>query len=66
VLSHSPSVYAVGNQPSFESELMRGPLGEMTRVVLVPKFSETGQVVIVNTTSLAVQTIRFHATQGWA
>lgn len=65
MLSHSPSVYAVGNQPAFESELMKGLNGEVTRVVLVPKFSETGQVVFVNTASLAVQTMRFNVGPGW-
>ena len=58
-------MYAVGNQPAFESELMTGPSGGVTRVVLVPKFSETGQVVLVNTASLAVQTIRFDVAPGW-
>lgn len=65
VLTHSPSVYAVGNQPAFETELLRGAEGQRTRIVLVPKFSESGQVVLVETTSLAVKTLQFQVASGW-
>ena len=32
---------------------------QQTRVVLVPKFDETGEVVLVNTKSLEVKVIKF-------
>lgn len=61
MLEHSPGIFAVGNQPAFASDLVTDDEGgeARTRVVLVPRFSTTGEVVLVHSGTLAVKTLRF-------
>ena len=59
ILQQTPHVYFIGNQPRFETSEAVGPDGQRTRVVLVPKFSETGEVVLVNTTTREVKLVAF-------
>jgi DNA polymerase delta subunit 2 len=44
-----PHVFFVGNQPQFDTTVIDGPLGQNVRLIAVPKFKETGQIVIVDT-----------------
>ncbi|KAI9252432.1 DNA polymerase alpha/epsilon subunit B-domain-containing protein [Phascolomyces articulosus] len=48
ILENSPHVYFIGNQPQFEQSIIEGPEGQKTRVIMVPSFSETGTIVLVN------------------
>ncbi|KAI9495528.1 DNA polymerase alpha/epsilon subunit B-domain-containing protein [Zychaea mexicana] len=48
ILDNSPHVYFIGNQRQFEQSTIEGPEGQKVRVVLVPAFSETGSIVLVN------------------
>jgi len=66
ILKQAPSIYAIGNQPTFETDLLEGEDGQRTRVVLVPPFSEMGDVVLVNTRTLQVKSVRFGIEPGWA
>jgi DNA polymerase delta subunit 2 len=77
LLERSPGIYAIGNQPVFASDLItsdqygaedeiNGNDGRRTRVVLVPRFSTTGEVVFVHTGTLSVKTMRFGLAAGWA
>ncbi|KAI9023175.1 DNA polymerase-like protein subunit delta-2 [Hyaloraphidium curvatum] len=43
VLQNLPDLYFVGNQPAFATSVWKG----RTRVVLVPDFSKTGEIVLV-------------------
>lgn len=78
IITESPHVYFVGNQPTFQTELMTGSSssfmsvladgsagdeGQQVRVICVPVFSETGQVVLVNTESLEVKVVTFAVPQ---
>lgn len=54
-----PDMYVVGNQPEFATKLVVGDGGETCRVVLVPRFVETGTLVMVNLATSAVKTIQF-------
>ncbi|GAA6014880.1 hypothetical protein JCM11491_002147 [Sporobolomyces phaffii] len=70
ILEQTPDVYFVGNQPRFETKLVvadedgAGPEGsraKQVRIVLVPKFCETGQVVCVHSKTLQVRVVTFEA-----
>ncbi|KAI9612978.1 hypothetical protein H4Q26_010248 [Puccinia striiformis f. sp. tritici PST-130] len=63
ILTCLPHVYFIGNQPDFRTELIdfeSTPQQEQptrTRVILVPKFSKSGTVVLVDPVSLETQQI---------
>ncbi|BGP36434.1 DNA polymerase delta small subunit Cdc1 [Rhodotorula kratochvilovae] len=60
ILHQAPHVYFVGNQPAFATRLVRDG-DKQVRIVLVPRFAETGEVVLVNTATLEVRVQRFEA-----
>lgn len=100
ILKHAPDVYIVGNQPRFETAVVKSQSSfcsphtphlltkqqivldevaadiftcdhtlsddrsEPTRVILSPKFSETGTLVLVHTTTLEVRTVEFGVPEG--
>ena len=58
VLVNTPHLYFAGNCESFATELVEQ--GDMeTRLVTVPKFAETGEVVLVNLDTLDCELVRF-------
>ncbi|CED83110.1 DNA polymerase delta, regulatory subunit 55 [Phaffia rhodozyma] len=59
LLEHAPDVFFIGNQPSFQTCTVSDADDSLTRIVLIPKFSETGTVVLVHTSSLEVKTMEF-------
>ncbi|GAA5914516.1 hypothetical protein JCM5296_003057 [Sporobolomyces johnsonii] len=61
ILHQTPHVYFIGNQPSFGTRIVTGQDGQRVRIVLLPSFSETGEVVLVNTASLEVRVVGFKA-----
>jgi DNA polymerase delta subunit 2 len=54
-----PSVYFVGNQEAFGTRLVQGEEGQVVRCVSVPRFSETGEVVIVDLATKDVTIVKF-------
>lgn len=59
LVEEAPDVYFIGNQDRFATRIYDGPQGHPIRVVLLPRFSTTGSVVLVNTTSLACKVVSF-------
>ncbi|KAL7004740.1 DNA polymerase delta small subunit Cdc1 [Cystobasidiomycetes sp. EMM_F5] len=61
ILTQTPDVYFIGNQPQYESRLVASEADEnvRSRVVLVPKFYETGQIVLLNCRSLECKVVEF-------
>jgi DNA polymerase delta subunit 2 len=60
LMHETPNFYIVGGQKRFGTRLVVGEDGEeRCRIVLVPEFSETGVMVLVNMQTLAVKTIKF-------
>lgn len=64
VLGETPDLYIVGCMPEFGTQLVGGESKDgkrsrKCRVVLVPNFSETGCLVLVNLRTLAVRCIHF-------
>jgi len=54
-----PHVYFVGNQAHFATTIVSGHDGQKVRCISVPKFSETGQVVLLDLESLEIEIVRF-------
>ncbi|KAG5458281.1 MAG: DNA polymerase alpha/epsilon subunit B-domain-containing protein [Olpidium bornovanus] len=52
IMTESPHVYFIGNQPEFMTRVVDGEDGQRVRVVLVPSFEETGTVVLVDLVTL--------------
>ncbi|WPH03697.1 dna polymerase subunit delta-2 [Acrodontium crateriforme] len=59
VINHCPHVYIVGNQPRFETRLIHGPDGQSVRLIAVPRFKVTGELVLLDLESLVPELVRF-------
>lgn len=59
VIEECPHVFFVGNQPEYKTSLLEGEDGQQVRVVLIPKFSETGQIIVVDLDTLDVEAVKF-------
>ena len=61
VLRETPDVYLIGGMPQFATELENGTdrKGRCCRIVLVPSFSQTGILVLVNLRTLEVRRVDF-------
>lgn len=60
-ISECPHVYFAGNQPSFETQLLHGPQGQIVRMILVPSFHTTSTAVLLNLDDLSVMPMTFRA-----
>ena len=58
VIEECPHVYFVGSQPHFETAVIEGPNGQSVRLIAVPKFKETGEVILLNTDDLEVECLK--------
>ncbi|KAI5811496.1 DNA polymerase alpha/epsilon subunit B-domain-containing protein [Peziza echinospora] len=58
VLERTPEVYFVGNQPRFETRMVVGSGGQRCRIVLLPRFAETGEVVLVHLETLDCEVVK--------
>lgn len=64
VLKESPHVFFVGNQPKFETSEIEGPHGETVRIVAVPSFRKTGQVIVMDLESLTPELVTIEVYDG--
>jgi DNA polymerase delta subunit 2 len=53
-----PHVYLAGNQPSFEHRVITGPADQQVVLLSIPKFSQTGTIVLLEMETLAVETVQ--------
>ena len=59
VIEDCPHVFFVGNQPRFDTTMVYGPAGQQVRLITLPKFHRTGELVLLNTDTLEVEIVRF-------
>lgn len=59
VMEHCPHVLFCGNQPEFSTDLVIGEQGQRVRVICVPSFAATGEVVLVDLGTLGCQLLQF-------
>jgi len=59
VMRNCPHLFFVGNQPQFGTKVITGGTdGQTVRLVAVPSFSATGEIVLVDTETLDVSRVR--------
>ncbi|CAG8982156.1 hypothetical protein HYALB_00003248 [Hymenoscyphus albidus] len=59
VLDSCPHLFFVGSQPKFDTATIEGPEGQTVRLIAVPRFSDTGEIVLVDTETLDTSVLRF-------
>eukprot|EP01080_Neovahlkampfia_damariscottae_P006068 gene6068-10076_t len=60
ILKNSPHIYFVGNQDKFETKMISIPeSNEKIRLISIPKFSTTFELVLVNLKNLETHSIKF-------
>ncbi|EPE32330.1 hypothetical protein GLAREA_07463 [Glarea lozoyensis ATCC 20868] len=62
VLTSCPHLFFVGSQPKFDTAVIEGEDGQTVRLIAVPKFSETGEIVLVDSETLETSVVRFSVT----
>lgn len=58
IINQLPNVYFCGNQEKYESEMVNIN-GSLVRIILVPEFSKTGELVLVNSNTLETRVVQF-------
>ncbi|KAF5573152.1 DNA polymerase delta subunit 2 [Fusarium pseudoanthophilum] len=62
VMQTCPHLYFVGNQPHFSTKVIHGPEGQSLRLVTVPSFAETKELVLIDTETLEVERVKISTT----
>ena len=60
LLDECPHVYFIGNQPQFDTSILEGEDKQKVRIVMVPSFSQTGTIVLVNVSTLECTSMSFN------
>lgn len=58
-MEECPHVYFVGNQPRYDTVVIEGPVGQLVRLICIPKFKETGEIVLLDTDTLETELVKF-------
>lgn len=56
-----PHLYFAGCQPQFATKVAHGPGGQPVRLITVPSFSTTKEIVLVDTETLEVERVKISA-----
>jgi DNA polymerase delta subunit 2 len=59
VIEECPHVYFVANQPRYGTTVIDGPAGQQVRLVTIPKFHATGEIVLLDTETLEIEVVKF-------
>ncbi|OCT54468.1 DNA polymerase subunit delta-2 [Cladophialophora carrionii] len=59
VIDECPHVLFVGNQPKFDTTVIHGPDGQQVRLITLPRFRKTGELVLVDSETLEVEVVKF-------
>jgi len=60
-MKQCPHLYFVGCQPKFETKVIQGPNGQSVRLIAVPSFATTREVVLVDSETLGVSCVKITA-----
>ncbi|KAM7208727.1 DNA polymerase [Naviculisporaceae sp. PSN 640] len=64
VLKECPHLYFVGCQPQFGTKIIQGPDGQAVRLIAVPSFAETREIVLVDSETLEVTKVKISTGLG--
>jgi DNA polymerase delta subunit 2 len=61
IINETPDIYVIGDQPRFQTKVVVDEDDDKrkSRVILVPRFADTGVMVLVNLRTLDVRTVQF-------
>jgi len=59
VVRECPHVYVIGNQEKFVTSIIDGDQEQRVRIVTIPKFRETGQIVLMDLETADVEVVEF-------
>jgi len=59
LLEESPHIFFVGNEDKFATSIVKGQKNEMIRIVMIPRFSDSKTIILVDTDSLDIHPITF-------
>jgi DNA polymerase delta subunit 2 len=60
-MKECPHLYFIGCQPEFGTKVIEGPQGQMVRLILVPSFTATREIVLIDTETLDVSKVKIIA-----
>lgn len=60
LISEAPHVYFLGNQEKFDTKFIEGENEQKIRLIMLPVFSETGMIVLVNLSTLECEQVKFN------
>ncbi|KAK0752039.1 DNA polymerase alpha/epsilon subunit B-domain-containing protein [Schizothecium vesticola] len=58
VMKECPHLYFIGSQPEFGTRVIHGPDGQAVRLISVPSFSKTREIVLVDAETLDVSRVK--------
>lgn len=58
VMKECPHVYFVGCQPEFGTKVITGPEGQAVRLIALPSFSESKEIVLVDSETLDISRVK--------
>lgn len=61
-MNQCPHLYFVGNQPEFGTKTITGTEGQEVRLITVPTFSASRELVLVDNETLEVTRVKISAT----
>ncbi|KAK4229839.1 DNA polymerase alpha/epsilon subunit B-domain-containing protein [Podospora fimiseda] len=60
VMKECPHIYFAGSQPEFGTKIIEGPEGQNVRLIMVPSFAQTKEIVLVDTETLDVTRVKIN------
>lgn len=53
-----PHLFFIGSQPKFDTAVIEGEDGQMVRLIALPRFDQTGELVLVDSETLEVERVK--------
>jgi DNA polymerase delta subunit 2 len=63
IVRDCPHIYFAGSQPKFAKKIIQGPADQEVLLLSIPKFKETGQIVVLDMETLGVELVEIGIVQ---